>query len=283
MATNTGLYPLANNWIQQTPGAYFPGSTVAGFTPEQSRAWQLQQMGANMGAGQANKLWGSYANEMQNFNPSQNPWLDKAVDAMRESSSRDFERNQIPNIYNTAINAGGFGGSRQAITEGLARSDLNRDMMNTEATMRNNAYGQGLQYKGNLYGMGPQQLQAASAAWAAPGAVSQSIADQQRGMNQSRLNDEFARWQYQRDLAGNRINQYGQMLGQVQGGVQSGQQFPTSNPWTSALGGGMAGYSLYNNLSGLWGNNNQAPNNGMQLNMGTNSANWGVYPTTPTW
>jgi hypothetical protein len=255
----TGLYGAANAWFNQTPGSYFPGSTVAGFTPEQQNAWQLQQQGAQQGANAGNQLWNSFSNQLNTFDPAGNPWLDQAVGAMRQNSQQQFDRQTAPQLQQAAITSGGLGGSRQGIAEGIARGDLNQGMMNTEAAMRNQAYGQGLNYQSSLYGMAPGQAQAASALWTGPGAVSQGIANQQLGMNQARLSDEVARWNYQRDLQAQRINQYGGMLGQIQGGTQSGILPQQQNPWTAGIGGALAGSQLGSSLSNWWSNRNQDP------------------------
>ena len=66
--------------------------------------------------------------------------MDEAIVALRESATRDLSRNQLPLIRNTAVASGGLGGSRQGIAEGLAFSDLNRDLINTEASLRSGQF-----------------------------------------------------------------------------------------------------------------------------------------------
>jgi len=253
VGTGGGLYGSANQWFQQPPAGYFPGSTVAGFTPAQTNAWDMMRGGAAQTAGAANDVWGSYANNLSGMNPGQNPWLDQAVGAMRQNSQQQYDRQVQPGINAGAVSAGGFGGSRHGVNQAIMSNDLNQNMMNTEADMRLRGYGQDLQHMRGMYGMAPGMMGAMGTAWGMPGATEALIGAQQQGMNQGRLTDEVNRWNYSRDIGRDRIMDYGAMLGQIQGGPQSGQLPMQSNPWTSALGGAMMGNSLANSFSGMWG------------------------------
>lgn len=253
MPDNGGYYGAANQWFNQGPGTFFPGSAVAGFTPAQTNAWDMMRGGAAQTAGAANDIWGSYANQLSGFDPSQNPWLDQAVGAMRQNAQQQYDRQVQPAINQQAIAGGAFGGSRHGVTQAIAMNDLNQNMLNTEAQMRNNAYGQGLNYMSNMYGMAPGMLRGAATAWAMPGTTEAAIGAQQQGQNQAVLTEEQNRWNYNRDAAQNHIMNYGQMLGQIPYGNMTGYLPPTPNPITSGIGAASAGYSFANQFGDMWG------------------------------
>jgi hypothetical protein len=163
-----------------------------------------------------------------------NPYLDQAIAGMREEANRDFERTQLPNIRNNAITTGGIGGSRQGIAEGLALSDLNRDLINKEGTMRQDQFNadltnqlQALINQGNILSgqTAGQELLFGT------GAV-------QQGQNQDVINAEMQKFDeetqggYNRDL---------ELLRILMGAPSGSQAVPyEQNPLASGLGTGLA-------------------------------------------
>ena len=118
----------------------FQGPRVAPFSP-------FQQQGLNQTPELARVLAGLNATTAQGFQSfasgeqiGNNPFLDQAISGLRETGLRDLSRNQLPAIRNNAVNTGGIGGSRQGIAEGIAISDLNRDLTNTEASLRSSQF-----------------------------------------------------------------------------------------------------------------------------------------------
>lgn len=170
---------LATGGIAGQPIQQFEGDRVADLTA-------LQQQGIGQTQGLATALQGQAGTAAQGFQTfaggsqvGQNPFLEQAIQAMQQSGNQNLARNQLPLVRNTAVASGGLGGSRQGIAEGLAISDLNQQLVNTEAGMRTQQFqqdqtnqlnaliqqgnilgGQGLSQQALLQGGGIQQQQA---------------------------------------------------------------------------------------------------------------------------
>jgi hypothetical protein len=122
----------------------FGGDRIANLTPDQLAGLQLTQGLAGDLTQQAGTSAAGFEQFASGANVGNNPHLEQAIAALRETGFRDLSRNQLPAIRNNAVASGGLGGSRQGIAEGLALSDLNRDLTNTEARMRQGQFNQDL-------------------------------------------------------------------------------------------------------------------------------------------
>ena len=71
---------------------------------------------------------------------TQNPYLSSMGDALTSQVTNNLQRNVLPGINRGAIAAGGFGGSRQGIAQGIAIGDTNRGLSNSLANMYGQAY-----------------------------------------------------------------------------------------------------------------------------------------------
>lgn len=128
--------------VEDTNVASFAGPRVADFTGQQQAGLGMTDaLAASLGA-QAGTAGAGFQQFAGGANVGNNPFLEDAIAGTRESAFRDLSRNQLPAIRNNAIGAGGIGGSRQGIAEGLALSDLNRDLANQEGMMRQQQFNQ---------------------------------------------------------------------------------------------------------------------------------------------
>lgn len=91
---------------------------------------------------------------------SGNTYIDPMVDAMKRGTVDSLNR-QLPGIDSNAIAAGQMGSSRHGIAEGLARSDANKYMTDTESTMRGQAYDADLNWKMDIAKMADSNIGAA--------------------------------------------------------------------------------------------------------------------------
>jgi len=256
----TGLYNVANSWLNQTPAGYFPGSQVAGFTPNQTGSWDegmnAAQRVSDLGAAGIDQWVQS-----MDYGRGGNPYLDETVKNMQDQSWQGFRRGTLPSITNNAIGSGQMGSSRHALAQGVATGDMGRAITDATANMYSQGYGQNLNFQQGMMAQAPALMNQYNNSTMAPFAMQQDIGAQQQGMNQSRLNDAVGRWNYNRDLQQNMITGYGNMLGQVQGGTQTGQLPQYQDPYGAAVGGAMTGYSLGNAWRNPQPNVNQyAPN-----------------------
>lgn len=151
-----------------TVPARYPGATVAGFTPAQQQAQDLalgavsgQQAAAKTAADVFTSLPSQIATSVPGLQPfvaqTQNyqtdpfsglPQADAGLQSYIKASTDPLYKNLteavLPNVRSSAITAGGFGGSRQGIGEGLATQATAQQAGNTAANLA------GAQYANNL-------------------------------------------------------------------------------------------------------------------------------------
>jgi hypothetical protein len=69
-----------------------------------------------------------------------NPYLADASSAITNQVTQNLQRNILPGINSGAIAAGGFGGSRQGVAQGLAIGQTNQGLSNSLANLSYNAW-----------------------------------------------------------------------------------------------------------------------------------------------
>jgi hypothetical protein len=119
--TAAGLRPDANTWTYGADSSWVRDSAI----PQQGgnmggvRDSAIPQQGGNMGgvrgAAPVNMpQWSNY----QGYEA--NPYLAQQAGAISQNATRALNEQMLPGVRSEAIAAGGFGGSRQGIAEGLA-------------------------------------------------------------------------------------------------------------------------------------------------------------------
>lgn len=78
------------------------------------------------------------------LNASSNPYLQSYMEAATRPLEQQYAEKIMPGIAGSAITAGGYGGSRQGIAEGLASRGLSQASGDTTAKIASEGYGQGL-------------------------------------------------------------------------------------------------------------------------------------------
>jgi len=141
------VIPTAERIIAKPP-ELFPGSTIAPLDPLQIQAQENLLALAGPG-GQLPTLTGQAGLASQFLLgpvlfPESNPALQAATEAAVRPLTEQFERTILPGIRGEAITAGGFGGSRQGIAEGLAAQGLTRQIGDVTSTIQANAFQQSL-------------------------------------------------------------------------------------------------------------------------------------------
>jgi len=141
------VVPAAED-ISANPPELFPGSTIAPLDPLQIQA----QQDVLALAGQGGALPGivGAAGDASNFLlgpvlfPESNPALQAATQAAIRPLEQQFSNVTLQGIRHDAITAGGFGGSRQGIAEGLAAQGLSQASGDVTAGIQANAFQQSL-------------------------------------------------------------------------------------------------------------------------------------------
>ena len=178
-----------------------------------------------------------------------NPYLQQISGDIANQATQNFQRNVLPSIQAGAALAGGYGGSRQGIAEGLAMSDLNNQILQNQNQLYGTAYENAAQRQAAMTGQLSAQNLAASQANAA-----NSLAGQQQANDWVLGNRGIAAQESQAAASSaNALNSYN--LGMAQLGFQQ-QQAAIQNALTGA---------------GLLQSNSQVPLSNLQglYNVGT--------------
>lgn len=254
----------------------------------------MNQVGTNIGQigsmmpkmGQLGDRMASYADkEARQFtgdevNQYMSPYMDAVIDRQKKGAMLDFDRGQAARDA-SAVQAGAFGGSRQAVSQYLAEEGLGDRLADIEATGRQQAFEQAAQQFGadraaqmaqDQFGLGALQGQAGmfgqqlGALGQQAGLAGQyaGLGGQQRaaGIQGAQLLDAIGRSEMGESQAGMDLayqdflrqqnfnkDQLGFLSNILQGVPVSPStqtsQFMPYNPMQQALGAGLTGLSLY--------------------------------------
>ena len=231
------------------------------------------QSGVKAGMGRALQGLGFQAGQFDSAAAQQymSPYMQNVVDVQKAQALLDFDRGQAGRDAQ-AIQAGAFGGSRQAIAHGLANEDLQRRLGEIQATGQQRAFEQAQQQferdraaresaerlgitagesltsqAGQLAQLGDLarkgDVQAAE--------LLEKIGKDQQARDQARLDLAYEDFVRQRDFPRESLTFLSSILRGVP--VQPSTEtvkFQQYNPIQEALGTGIAGLGLYRGLTG---------------------------------
>lgn len=179
----TRLLGSAQSLAFGTPYQQYPGQQVAGFSPMQAQAFQnIQQMQPSASTGQASALAGLAGTSQwtpQIASQFMSPYIQDVINQQQQGAIRQYA-NQLPSMAGVATQAGGLGGSRQAIVNAMNQQALQQNLQNIQATGLQNAYQAGQQQYN-------QQLQNQLAAAGLLGNLGQQQFQQAAGINTALL------------------------------------------------------------------------------------------------
>lgn len=207
--------------LYQQPGPeYFPNSTVAGFSPQQTQAFEMgtdraingnQTMQAAEGYTQ-DVLGGKYLNS--------DPYADDVF--------QNVQQRIMPGVNAQFSNSGRYG-------SGLHQGEAIDRMTTAYAPIASQQYQQGLQRMDGAAAMAPVF---AANDYRDIGAL-EAIGGQQQQLGQRELDDQVKRWSFYQDRDMNKLGQFSNLISGNYGGTQS-TQTPGASPFASLLGGGLA-------------------------------------------
>lgn len=222
-----------------------PSQLSAGLTPEQQQAQQMQlQTASKIGSAQnfdAQALQrGMTASDLNN-----NPYFKQAVDAAINPVIQNFNRTVLPAQTMNAMVNSGLGSSRQGIAEGIARSDLNQQLLNTTATMADRAYTQGQ----NTELAALRQAPTTYASWMQPATAVSQVGAQNQAVEQQKLDDAMTAWNFERSKSMDALQQWANLLGYGSGGTSTSTTSGGGggSKLGNAIGGAMTGYAMTGN------------------------------------
>lgn len=106
-----------------------PGATT-------QQAWETGKQLAGNVQSQFLPQMQSLLTSLSNPGTASGPQLDAALKAAAAPLQDQYARTVVPSIQDAAVSAGAVGGSRQGIAEGLAKSELDKNIANINATTR---------------------------------------------------------------------------------------------------------------------------------------------------
>jgi hypothetical protein len=188
--------------------------------------------------------------------PFDTQWLDKVSQSLYDQSNYNYNTNLKPGLNANAITAGGYGGDRAKLAEGVVMDRMNQNVVNAMAPQYANAYqnwaNRGLQagQASASTGLGVDQQDLNRTLGLGNLGVNQYQADTSRqlGLGQLGLGYYGADTQRQLGLGNLGVNQ---MVAQNQAAYQAAQAANPqyANPWGAAIGGGLGLAQLLNILS----------------------------------
>lgn len=245
-----GIMPAFENFAAFTPQRY-QGPTVAGFDASQTAGQNMA-----LDAAGSQKTLADNAAAATNFytsgdiwNPASNPHLQGAVDASVRPITQQLTEAILPNIRGTAVNTG-YGGSRQAIAEGLAGGRASQAVGDTASKVVNDNYRTNVQAQQNAIQMTPSVQQAQLA----PALTTSGVGDVRQAMTQALMGEQAGNFNLDQLLQIAPFLQAKDLLSVIQGlpggsTTTSGTatataNSPEQNPWSQALGGAASGASM---------------------------------------
>lgn len=243
-----GLGEAQNIYSQQKQLAPFSGQLYArpGENIQGAQAMtlgmipQVQQTAGQVSGYGSDVLGGKY------LDVASNPALQGYMQAATQPLQQQLLEQILPSIGGGAIQAGGYGGSRQGIAEGQAIGRYLQEAGNITGRMAGEAYGQERQ----LQQAAPQLLaQGMQMGLLAPELMGQ-VGQQQQAAQQGILQEAFTLDQLRRTQPWEALQQYQGLVNPIAGMGGTAVSTPEANPLGGAAGGAMIGNQL---LPGGWG------------------------------
>lgn len=243
------VIPEARRISENTPQLY-PNSSIAGFDPLQLAGQQgvLDAAGNIAGAAQSGANANQFLTSGAVLDPNRNPGLQGAVRAATRPLTREFETSVLPGIRQDFITAGGYGGSRQGIAEGLATQGYFDALGDTAARVVNPAYQAGL----SAFTQGIQNIPTVQEGFlTAPQAV-EAVGSQRRTLSQQQLSEEAQRYLSEQILPFSVAQDIAALAFGIGGGQSTTRsQGAGTDPLSAILGIGALGLGGFN--AGLFG------------------------------
>ena len=279
----------------------YPGERIAGFTPEELAA--MQGISGLVGAGAkyfdpatdlAKGLGERFtADTAQSY---MNPYQQSVVDVEKRKAREDFGQT-MQDIGTKAVGAGGFGGSRQAILEGEATSDLGQRLGDIQAIGTKQAFDDAR--KAFEAQKGRERLSGSALASLGQQAPNQAlkeltalagVGEAGRGMEQNKYDMAYQNFLDRQNFAGNALGDYASMVyGFPTTGFQKQTQgFSKPSSFQNLMGVIGAGKSLFPSFGFKEGGHIAFRSNGglsgltAEYQQGTQSQTVGSSNTTST-
>lgn len=213
--------------LYDSPGpSYFPGSTVAGFSPEQNQAFGMGTQRATQGNAGMGMAQGYNNDVLQGKYLNSNPYQDDVY--------KNMESHILPSVNSTFSGAGRYGSNSH-------QNEQIGQLTQAFAPYASQNYQYGL---GQMDAASNRAQMFAQNDWTDINALA-GIGQQKQDHAQSELGDAVNRFNYYQDLPANKLGQFMGFVGGDYGGTTTSMT-PYQKPsiWSQAAGLGLAGAGL---------------------------------------
>lgn len=135
------IFNLASGLYDQTPKNVYGGNYV---TPMSGASGMGLRILANLGQGDfGGKNVSDYASQVlsgQYLDPNSNPYFKAAVAAATRPILQNFQEQQLPALTSQAVQSGAYGGTRNAVAQGIASRGASQAIGDTSANLSNQIY-----------------------------------------------------------------------------------------------------------------------------------------------
>lgn len=243
-----GAIGKAENLYSQGPQEFYPGQTFAGFNPLQIQG-QQEQLNFAQGVlpGLNQQLYGGFGQAL-NTDVTQDPSVQAALQSIENRAGRLFSNQILPGIESQAIGAGGLGGSRQGVAEGLAAQGLLENVADAQGSFLGNQLDSARRAQGAAMAIAPQIAQQGLLG----GNIMGQIGSQWQGLDQAAINEAMQRFQFEQQAPTNQLDTLINQLTGLGGGFSQQNTYAKgqSNPLGGALGGALLANTLPASLVG---------------------------------
>lgn len=205
---------------QDASPTYYPGSTVAPFSPEQNQAMDMTRARA-MGGNQTMRQAEGYARDVLSGKYSGDPYEGQVF--------QNIQQRVLPSVNSQFMGSGRYGSGMQA-------DSAARGLTEAFAPYASSMYQQGLNRMDQAASMAPMFAQNDYADIGALGALGQ----QRQALAQDEMNDARARYDFYQELPYNKLGQYFNNIGGNYGGTVIGtSKVPQPSMFQQVAGAGM--------------------------------------------
>lgn len=226
--------------------AYFPGQVTAALDPATKAAQDLMLSNATNAQTQADQAAATSKWMMTDaMDVSKNPYLQAAIQAAINPMMQNFygAGGQMQQLRGGAGDAGQYGGSRQGIAEGIATRGLTQKIGDTSSQMSYQGYQSGLDAAKHALSLAPQTMKMQVAA----PTMMDAVGTQRQAYEQKLIDDQIAKWNWEQNLPAEKLAVYRNTITGNYGGTGTATApAGSSNPYLSAAGGALTGYSVGN-------------------------------------
>lgn len=237
------LLAQAQQWYQGGGPQYFPGSTVAPLTGDETAAQQAARQYATTFAPATTAAAGGalgFLTDPSRLDPRSNRYLAATGQAATRPLYENLNEAILPSIRGGAMEAGLMGSNRQGIAEGLAVGRTQAAAGDALANIYSNAYGQGLDAMTKGVALAP----AVQEMGLTPSRTLAAVGAQNRSYEQALIDEAIQRWTYEQNLPLQELQAYQQLIQGGYGSTVTGQAEGGSvNPLFGVAGGGLTGYA----------------------------------------